>query len=207
MIDVPRLIQRLLSRPVRRVRLPLPLPPGRRPLTQASGWRPRTQLLVQSAPQLLRPNLQKQQSQTFRNKPSCPRTMASDADYAAFLEKANADPAASTTSSQTEPTSSTSPGFITTTVRSPATTMPASLEAAARAEHIFASDADELFEPVVLVLEGDEVANVARGGTEQGLNALSEGTYGMNGWGFWCGCISRDLEICLLGLFNPTSPL
>lgn len=71
--------------------------------------------------------------------------MASDEDYAAFLEKANQDPSDGKASAQ----SGKKPG-----TKSVDTEVPKALE---QVDEYYTSDADEPFEPVSLKWKGDEL--------------------------------------------------
>lgn len=78
--------------------------------------------------------------------PTYKRTMSSDADYAAFLDKANQDTAPA------EQQSSSKEGYGTKSVN---TSVPKALESV---EEYYVSDADEPFEPVALEFEGESVS-------------------------------------------------
>lgn len=71
--------------------------------------------------------------------------MSSDADYAAFLDKANQDTGAGDVSAQSHPSSSVRTKAVNTEV-------PQTLQAV---EEYYVSDADEPFEPVSLKWDGD----------------------------------------------------
>jgi hypothetical protein len=71
--------------------------------------------------------------------------MASDEDYASFLDKANQDPSGGKASTQSTKKAST---------KSVDTEVPKTLE---QVEEYYTSDADEPFEPVSLKWEGDDL--------------------------------------------------
>jgi hypothetical protein len=71
--------------------------------------------------------------------------MASDEDYASFLEKANQDPSGGKASAQSSKKAST---------RSVDTVVPQALE---QVEEYYTSDADEPFEPVSLKWQRDDL--------------------------------------------------
>lgn len=77
-------------------------------------------------------------------------TMASDEDYAAFLEKANADPSAGAGKSKTQ---SSSGGKVQLKAVDQGVEVPASLRKATQ-DAFYVSDADEPFEPVALRFKG-----------------------------------------------------
>jgi len=95
---------------------------------------------------------------TFAN---TPRTMASDEDYASFLDKANQDPSEGRASTQSTKKAST---------KSVNTEVPKALE---EVEVYFTSDADEPFEPVSLKWEGDGVPSADELGSLIGKDASS----------------------------------
>lgn len=74
-----------------------------------------------------------------------PVNMASDEDYASFLDKANQDPAGDKSSTQSTKKAST---------KSVDTEVPKALE---QVDEYYTSDADEPFEPVSLKWKGDEL--------------------------------------------------
>jgi len=82
-------------------------------------------------------------SPTLYYEPS--RTMASDEDYASFLEKANQDPSGGKASTQSTKTAGT---------KAVDTEVPKVLQ---EVEEYYVSDADEPFEPVSLKWKGDEL--------------------------------------------------
>lgn len=84
-------------------------------------------------------------SRRFNGSPIA-RTMSSDADYAAFLEKANEGTGA------VEQQSSSKKGYGTSSVN---TAVPKALE---KVEEYYTSDADEPFEPVALKFDGSSVS-------------------------------------------------
>jgi hypothetical protein len=96
------------------------------------------------------------------------RTMSSDADYAAFLDKANQD----TGSAQAQESSKTGHG-----TKSVDTAVPQALQSV---EEYYVSDADEPFEPVALQYGKAQIG--------AGKLMLCCGREGERGWGSQCIC-------------------